>query len=215
MLEALGVNLSVTPEKVSESVQKAGVGFMFAQAHHSAMKHVMPARLALGTRTIFNLLGPLTNPAGARSQLLGVFARQWVVPLAHVLKNLGSNRAWVVHGADGLDELTTTGPTYVAELKDGAISEFTLTPEEAGLPLAAPDDLRGGDAQQNAQAIRDVLAGQSGPFRDIVLLNTGAALIIAGKAENIRQGVEQAAQAIDSGAAQTALDQLVQISNTP
>ena len=137
VLEALGVNLSVTPDKVTQCIEKANVGFMFAQSHHSAMKHVMPARLSLGTRTIFNLLGPLTNPAGAKSQLLGVFSDQWVVPLAHVLKNLGSTRAWVVHGADGLDELTTTGPTHVAELKDGEITQFTITPEDAGLPIAS------------------------------------------------------------------------------
>lgn len=213
VLEALGVNLSVTPEKVSECIDRAHVGFMFAQAHHSAMKHVMPARQALGTRTIFNLLGPLTNPAGAKLQLLGVFAKEWVVPLAHVLKNLGSTRAWVVHGADGLDELTTTGPTHVAELKDGQISEFTITPSDAGLPTASPNDLLGGDARQNADAILDVLDGETGPFRDIVLLNTGAALVVAGKATNIKQGVEMAANAIDSRAARTALDQLVAISN--
>ncbi len=214
VLEALGVNLAISPEKVSECIRVANVGFMFAPSHHAAMKHVMPARLGLATRTIFNLLGPLTNPAGARSQLLGVFSDHWVVPLAHVLKNLGSERGWVVHGSDGLDEMTTTGPTHIAELKDGKVSEFTLTPEDAGLAPASPDDLTGGDARENAEAILDVLAGKPGAFRDIVLLNTGAALVVAGKADDIKQGAELAAGAVDSGAARTALDQLVATSNS-
>ena len=214
VLEALGVNLSIPPEKVSECIKAANVGFMFAPAHHAAMKHVMPARLGLATRTIFNLLGPLTNPAGAKSQLLGVFSDQWVRPMAHVLKNLGSDRVWVVHGSDGLDEMTTNGSTHVAELKDGNITEFTITPEDAGLSQASPDDLLGGEARENADAILDVLSGGAGAFRDIVLLNTGAALIVAGKAENIREGAEMAARAIDSGAAKTALDKLVATSNS-
>ncbi len=214
VLEALGVNLGVTPEQVSACIQKANVGFMFAQSHHSSMKHVMPARLALGTRTIFNLLGPLTNPAGAKAQLLGVFSDQWVEPLAHVLKNLGAKSAWVVHGSDGLDELTTTGSNSVAQLKNGEITRITLTPQDAGLATAAPDDLLGGDARHNAEAILDVLAGNPGAFRDIVLLNTGAALVVADKAADIKQGAQLAATAIESGAAQTALDQLIATSNS-
>ncbi|MCF6198492.1 MAG: anthranilate phosphoribosyltransferase [Hyphomicrobiaceae bacterium] len=214
VLEVLGVNLGVTPEQVSACIEKANVGFMFAQSHHSAMKHVMPARLALGTRTIFNLLGPLTNPAGAKAQLLGVFSDQWVEPLAHVLKNLGATSAWVVHGSDGLDELTTTGSNFVAQLKDGEITQFTITPQDAGLASASPDDLLGGDARQNADAILDVLSGKAGAFRDIVQLNTGAALVVANKAQNIKQGAQLAAAAIDSGAAQTALDQLIATSNS-
>jgi len=214
VLEALGVKLTITPEKVGECLREANVGFMFAPAHHSAMKHVMPARKQLATRTIFNLLGPLTNPAGAKSQLLGVFADEWVAPLAHVLKNLGSRRVWVVHGADGLDELTTTGPTHVAELKDGEVREFTITPQEAGLPVASPDDLLGGDAAENAKAIEAVLSGEKNAFRDIVLLNAGASLIVADKAANIRDGVEMAARAIDEGAAKQALARLVETSNS-
>ena len=214
VLEALGVNLAVTPEKVAECIETANVGFIFAQAHHSAMKHVMPARIDLATRTIFNLLGPLTNPAGAKSQLLGVFSKQWVVPLAHVLKNLGSTHVWVVHGSDGLDEMTTTGSTSVAELKDGVITEFSISPNDAGLTVASPEDLLGGDANENAAAIRDVLSGAPGAFRDIVLLNTAAALIVAGKVQNVHEGALHAAKAIDSGAAQAALDKLIEVSNS-
>jgi anthranilate phosphoribosyltransferase len=213
VLEALGVNLSLSPEQVSNCIAGAGVGFMFAPAHHSAMKYVMPARKEMAVRTIFNVLGPLTNPAGAKSELLGVFADQWVAPLANVLKQLGAERAWVVHGSDGMDELTTTGPSHVAQLKDGVIEEFTITPEDAGLAIANPDDLIGGDAAQNADAIRELLAGGPGAFRDIVLLNAGAALVVAGKANDIRQGVELATEAVDSGAAQAALSKLVEISN--
>ena len=213
VLEALGVSLSISPETVSRCINEAHVGFMFAPAHHAAMKHVMPARLDLATRTIFNLLGPLTNPAGARSQLLGVFSPEWVEPLARVLKNLGSKHVWVVHGSDGLDELTTTGPTHVAELRNGEIRKFSISPQDAGLATATPRDLQGGDAGENAAAIKDVLSGKPGAFRDVVLLNAAAALIVANKAENIRQGAEIAARAIDSGTARTALDTLVAISN--
>jgi len=214
VLEALGVNLTIPPQKVSECINAANVGFMFAPAHHSAMKHVMPVRAHLATRTIFNLLGPLTNPAAVKNQLMGVYSKDWVEPLAQVLKRLGSDHVWVVHGSDGMDELTTTGASHVAELKDGVIKEFSITPEDAGLAQASPDDLTGGDARENASAILDVLSGKQGPFRDIVLLNTGAALIVAGKAQNIREGVEQAAKSIDTGAAKTALDKLVETSNS-
>jgi anthranilate phosphoribosyltransferase len=214
VLEALGVKLDIPPTAISRCISEAHVGFMFAPAHHAAMKHVMPARKELATRTIFNLLGPLTNPAGAKAQLLGVFADQWVVPLAHVLKNLGSKHVWVVHGADGLDELSTTGPTHVAELKDGQIRDFYVTPEDAGLPRTHLGELIGGDAARNAAAIRDVLAGVKGAFRDIVLLNAGAALIVAGRAANLRDGAALAATAIDEGYARQALDALVAISNS-
>ena len=214
VLEALGVNLTIPPEQVSACIEAANVGFMFAPAHHAAMKHVMPARLDLATRTIFNLLGPLTNPAGAKSQLLGVFSKQWVLPLAHVLKNLGSTHVWVVHGSDGLDEMTTTGSTHIAELKGGAITEFSINPNDAGLEVANPDDLIGGDAQQNAAAILDVLSGTPGAFRDIVILNTAAALMIAGKVQNIHEGALHAAKAIDTGTAGAALDQLIETSNS-
>ena len=213
VLAALGVNLDVGPAVVSKAIEEAGVGFMFAPKHHSAMRHVAPIRAELGIRTIFNLLGPLANPAGTKFQVIGVFSRDWIVPLAQVLSNLGSERVWVVHGSDGLDELTTTGPTFVAELKNGSVTTFEVTPEDAGLPEAPPDDLTGGDAQENAKAIADVLSGQPGAFRDIVILNAAAALVVAGKAEGLSAGARMAAEAIDSGAARKALDDLVRITN--
>ena len=213
VLAALGVNLDVGPQIVSKAIEEAGVGFMFAPKHHSAMRHVGPVRAELGMRTIFNLLGPLANPAGAKHQVIGVFSRDWIVPLAEVLSNLGSTRVWVVHGSDGLDELTTTGPTFVAELKDGSVTTFEVTPEDAGLAQARPEDLSGGDAQENAKAIDAVLAGKPSAFRDIVVLNAAAALIVAGKAEGLLEGAKLAAKAIDSGAARKSLDDLVAITN--
>ncbi len=214
VLDALGVKLGIAPELVTQCVNEANVGFMFAPAHHSAMKHVMPARAELATRTIFNLLGPLTNPAGVKSQLMGVYSKDWVEPLANVLKHLGSDHVWVVHGSDGMDELTTTGISYVSELKNGVVSNFTISPADAGLSEANPDDLIGGDAAHNAKAILDVLDGNAGPFRDVVILNAAAALIVAGKAKNIAEGAALASQAIDSGAAKSALDKLVATSNS-
>lgn len=213
VLAALGVNLDVGPEVVTKAIEEAGVGFMFAPKHHSAMRHVGPVRAELGMRTIFNLLGPLANPAGAKYQVIGVFSRDWIVPLAEVLSNLGSKRVWVVHGSDGLDELTTTGPTFVAELKDGSVSTFEVIPEDAGLRQADPNDLVGGEADENAKAIEDVLAGQPTAFRDIVLLNAAAALVVAGKAEGLGEGAKLAAEAIDNGAARKSLDDLVRITN--
>ena len=214
VLEALGVNLNATPERVSRAINEAGLGFMFAPAHHSAMKHVMPARQALATRTLFNLLGPLTNPAGVKRKLVGVFAHHWVRPIAEVLHNLGIERALVVHGADGMDEITTTGVSFIAELKDGKINEYTLTPEQAGLSEASAEELIGGDAQHNAAMITKLLEGAAGPFRDIVLLNAAAALMVAEKAEDLREGVRLAAQAIDTGAAKERLAKLVAITNS-
>jgi anthranilate phosphoribosyltransferase len=213
VLGALGVKLDLAPAAVSRCIEQAGVGFMWAPMHHSAMKHWAPVRAELGIRTIFNLLGPISNPAGVKRQVVGVFSWQWVEPIAHVLKNLGAEHVWVVHGHDGLDELTTTGATDVAELKDGKITVFEVTPADAGLAPAKLSDLSGGDAQSNAQAIREVLAGKKGPFRDIVLLNTAAALIVGGKATNLTDGVALAAHAIESGAARRALDALVAASN--
>ena len=213
VLSALGVKLDVSPLVISRAINEAGVGFMWAPVHHQAMKHWAPARAELGIRTIFNLVGPLTNPAGVKRQVVGVFDEGWVDPLAEVLKNLGSVHAWVVHGSDGMDEFTTTGPTRVAELKDGDISIFEVTPEDAGLPTATLEQLKGGDAEVNAAAIRDVLHGELGPFRDIVLMNAAAALVVADKAANLADGVERAAHAIDSGAAQHAFDKLVAITN--
>ncbi|WP_342641762.1 anthranilate phosphoribosyltransferase [Rhodoligotrophos ferricapiens] len=212
-LAALGVNIEASPEIIARCIDEAGVGFMFAPSHHAAMRHVGPSRVELGTRTIFNLLGPLANPAGVRRQVVGVYAREWIEPLAKVLRNLGSERVWVTHGSDGLDEVTTTGPTYVAELRKGEVRTFEITPEDAGLPRASLDSLRGGDGEANARAIRDVLAGQSSAFRDIVLLTTAVALTVADKAASLPDGVKQAAAAIDSGAAAAVLERLVFVSN--
>jgi anthranilate phosphoribosyltransferase len=211
-LAALGVNLELDPAGISRCIREAGIGFMFAPAHHSAMKHVGPTRVELGTRTIFNLLGPLSNPAGVKRQLLGVFAPEWVEPLAHVLQDLGCEAAWVVHG-DGLDEMTLTGATKVAELKNGVVRTFEITPEDAGLPRADAAALKGGDAEHNAGALRALLDGTAGAYRDITLLNAAAALIIAGKADTLKDGVALAAQSIDSGKAKAALDRLVAVSN--
>ncbi len=216
VLAALGVNLEIPPEKVSECITKAGVGFMFAPAHHSAMKHVGPSRVEMGTRTIFNVLGPLSNPAGTRRQLIGVFAREWVEPLAHVMNDLGAEKVWVVHGTDGetgFDEITTTGTTYVAELKDGKVSSFEVTPEDAGLERAGVADLKGGDAIVNAEALSAVLDGVKGPYRDIVVLTSAAALVVADKANSLPNGVAMAEEAIDSGEARRRLDTLVAVSN--
>ncbi len=213
VLMALGVKVDIAPDQVGRCVNETGIGFMFAPTHHPAMKNVGPTRVELATRTIFNLLGPLSNPAGVKRLMVGVFSRQWVLPLAQVLKNLGSDAAWVVHGSDGLDEITLTGPTYVAELKDGAIREFEIDPADAGLPLAASADLKGGDADHNAAALRAVLEGKPGAFRNVALLNAAAALVVAGRAGNLKDGVALATQSLDSGAARKRLEHLVAVSN--
>eukprot|EP00435_Cladocopium_sp_Y103_P076657 s1_g396.t1 len=213
VLEKLGVKLDIGPDQIRRCIDEAGIGFMFAPAHHSAMKHVGPTRAELGTRTIFNLLGPLSNPAGAKFQVVGVFDYKWVEPLAHVLKNLGSTRVWVMQGSDGLDELTTTGPSHVAELKDGSVSTFEVTPEEVGLPRADAADLKGGDPDENTAALQRLLDGETGPYRNIVALNAAASLVVAGKAATLADGVQMAGDAIASGAAKAALDKLVSVSN--
>ena len=214
VLESLGVNLFASPDQVETALSEARVGFLFAQAHHGAVRHVGPARKILGVRTIFNLLGPLSNPAGAKRQLLGVFDRKWLVPMAEALRGLGADAAMIVHGEDGLDEITTTGVSHVAELfPDGAIREYEMTPEDAGLARAGLEDLKGGEPEENAQAIRDLLKGEKGPYRDIVLLNAAAALKLAGLAQDLKSGVALAADAIDEGRAQAALDALVRASN--
>jgi anthranilate phosphoribosyltransferase len=212
VLAALGVELDCTPETITHCIEEAGLGFMFAPVHHAAMKHVAPVRGELGTRTLFNILGPLANPAGAKRQVLGVFSRDWVEPMATVLGALGSERAWVVHGSDGLDELTTTGPSFVAELDRGAVRAFEVGPEDIGLARVAPEALEGGDAEANAGAIRELLTGSVGPFRDIVLLNAAAALVVAEKAEDLREGAMLAAASIDEGRAKQALERLVTLS---
>ncbi|MGQ0663887.1 MAG: anthranilate phosphoribosyltransferase [Pseudomonadota bacterium] len=215
VLAALGVNLDCDFRLIEQAIVEAGIGFMMAPRHHSATRHVAGARVEIGTRTIFNLLGPLSNPAGVRRQLVGVFERKWIEPMARTLGNLGSIRAWVVHGSDGLDELTTTGPSFVADLKDGQVRTFEIAPEDAGLKRATLADLKGGTAADNATAMRSMLGGQPGAFRDIVLLNAGAALMIAGKAGDLKAGAELAARSIDSGRAMTALDRLIEITNRP
>jgi anthranilate phosphoribosyltransferase len=215
VLAALGVNIDITAEQVGRCIREAGIGFMFAPAHHPAMKNVGPTRVELGTRTIFNLLGPLSNPAGVKRQMVGVFSRHWLEPLAQVLKNLGAESVWVVHGSDGLDEITTTGPTSVAALADGEIRSFEISPEQVGLPRVKPDMLRGGDADTNAAALTSVLQGKPSPLRDVAVLNAAAALVVAGKASDLKAGVAQAQQAIDSGEAEGALNRLIVVSNGP
>lgn len=215
VLTALGVNIDADFRLVEQSLTEAGLCFLFAIRHHGAMRHVGPTRVELGTRTIFNLLGPLSNPAKARYQLMGVFDERWVEPLAKVLGNLGTRRAWVVHGRDGLDEITTTTETAVAELAEGKVRTFTIAPEQADLPRARPEDLKGGEPEDNARAIKDVLGGTQGPYRDVVLMNAAAALIVAGKAETLVEGVALAAAAIDDGRAMTVLDRIIEITNRP
>ncbi|GHC60920.1 anthranilate phosphoribosyltransferase [Limoniibacter endophyticus] len=212
VLQRLGVNLELDPSGISRCVEMAGIGFMFAPMHHSSMKHVGPTRIELGTRTIFNLVGPLTNPARVKHHVIGVFAPQWVRPLADVLQKLGSTSAWVVHG-DGFDEITTTGETLVAELRHGTVREFRIKPEDVGLDRHVSEALRGGDADFNALALLDVLSGKRGAYRDAVLMNGGAALLVSGKVDSLAAGVEACARSIDSGSAKEALAKLVAVSN--
>ncbi len=210
-LEALGVSLDGGPDVISACIKSAGVGFMFAPAHHSAMRHVGPTRVEMGTRTIFNLLGPLSNPAGVKRQVIGVFDPKWLEPMANVLRDLGSEHVWIVHG-DGMDELTVTGETQVAELRNGAVKLLTITPEEAGLNPHSIDALKGGDAVENARALTAVLAGETGAHRDMVLLNASAGLVVAGLAHSLKDGADQAAAAIDDGRAKATLAKLVEAS---
>ncbi len=214
VLTALGVNIDADFAIVRRCLWEIGIGFLMAPRHHSATRHVAPTRVELGTRTIFNLLGPLSSPANAQRQLVGVFAPEWVRPMAEVLGRLGSERAWVVHGS-GLDELTTAGVTTVASLEDGKVETFEIVAEEIGLPRARIEDLQGGAPSHNARLMRDLLAGSGGPLRDIVLLNSGAALVIAGRASTLEAGVELAARSLDSGAARRVLQDLVVGTNAP
>ncbi len=213
-LAALGVNIEVSPEKISQCIARAGVGFMFAPAHHAAMRHVGPSRVELGTRTIFNLLGPLSNPAGVSRQIVGVFSKAWVEPLARVLKQLGSDRVWVTHGQGGLDEITPTGTTWVCELKDGNVTSFELQPEDAGITRWTLADLKGGEPEENAAALRDVLKGAKNAFRDASIMTAGAALVVADKADDLKTGTAMAATAIDDGRALKTLEKLVKVSNS-
>lgn len=212
-LAELGVNIEADPATIARCVREAGVGFMFAPAHHAAMRHVGPSRVELGTRTIFNLLGPLSNPAGVARQVVGVFSKAWVRPLAEVLNQLGSEAVWVTHGEGGLDEITPTGTTWVAELASGKVREFELTPEDAGIARRSLDELKGADAAANAAALRQVLAGAKNAYRDAAAMTAGAALVVAGKAQDIAEGVRLAEAAIDQGKAAQVLDKLVAISN--
>jgi anthranilate phosphoribosyltransferase len=207
------VKIDIPPEKISSCIDLAGLGFMFAPAHHSSMKFVGPTRVELGTRTIFNLLGPLSNPASAKRQVTGVFSRAWVEPLAQVLKNLGSESCWICHGEGGMDEIVPTGTTWISELKNGVITSFELTPEEAGILRSNPDDLKGADAAHNAVALREVLGGKPSAFADAAVMTAGAALLVAGKVKDLKSGVIVAREAIQKGAAEKALSKLVEVSN--
>ena len=214
VLAALGVDLTAGLEQQRQALDEAGIAFLFAPSFHGAMRHVTPIRAEIGFRTVFNLLGPLSNPAKAQRQVMGVYDPKLLEPLVEVLGRLGATRAWTVHGM-GLDELTTTGPTEVAEWRDGTVRRFTVTPADAGLPLTDIASLRGGDAETNAQAIRALLGGATGPYRDVVLLNAAAALIVADRAEDLKSGVVLAAAAIDDGKAAAALEALARITSMP
>ena len=213
VLEALGVNLETDEHEFRACLDQAGVAFMFARSHHSAMRHVAPVRARLGIRTIFNLLGPLSNPAGAQFQVLGVFAPEWTRPMAEALVQLGTQKAWVVHGLDGIDELSIAGPTQVCEVSGGTIREFEIHPADAGLDTSPLSRLEGGNVADNALAITELLDSQEGPFRDAVLLNAAAGLHVFGKAADLKQGVAMAAEAIDTGKARDTLRKLVSLSN--
>lgn len=214
VLSALGVNLAATPEQQRAALDEAGIAFLFAPAYHGAMRHVGPVRAEIGFRTVFNLLGPLSNPASAKRQVMGVYDPRLLEPLAEALGRLGATRAWTVHG-QGLDELTTTGITEVAEWTDGGVRRFQVTPEDAGLPRVTIDAIRGGDAEENAAALTALLDGARGAYRDIVLLNAAAALVVADRAADLAAGAELAAAVIDDGRAATALSRLVEASNRP
>ncbi|MEN2495204.1 MAG: Anthranilate phosphoribosyltransferase [Hyphomicrobiaceae bacterium hypho_1] len=213
VLTALGIKVDLPPKEVSHCISSAGIGFMWAPLYHAAIKQWAPIREDLGIRTIFNIVGPICNPAGVKRQIIGVYSIDLMEPIANVLKNLGSEHVWVVHGHDGMDEITTTGTTYVTELKNGVIKNFEITPDDAGLPRSKLEDLLGGNAKTNAHAILDLISGQEGPFRDIVIFNTAAALIIGNKAQNLAEGAKMAARAIDTGATKKTLASLISLSN--
>jgi anthranilate phosphoribosyltransferase len=213
VLQALGVKIGGSPEKVAEILEKTGFSFMLAPAHHPAMRNVAPVRTELGTRTMFNMLGPLSNPANVNRILLGIFAKSWMEPIAETLRDLGMQRAWIIHGSDGLDEITTTGPTSVVELKDGVIHAFEITPQDAGLPIADPSALKGGEPSENAAALLGVLDGAKNAYRDIAIINAAGALVVADKAADLRVGAQLAANAIDSGKAKALLAAVIAASN--
>ncbi|WP_026381914.1 anthranilate phosphoribosyltransferase [Afifella pfennigii] len=216
-LTALGVNIELGPEGIARCICDAGIGFMFAPSHHAAMRHVGPSRVELGTRTIFNLLGPLSNPAHVKRYMLGVFAKEWVAPIANALKNLDAEVAWVVHGTfgedAGIDEISTTGRSYVAELREGHVRSFEIYPSEFEVDECQPEDLRGGTAEDNAAKLKAMLEGELGPYRDVVVANAAAALLVAGKADLVQEAADMAKYSIDSGKAKGALEALVRVSN--
>lgn len=214
-LSAIGVNIDCSMSLAKRALNEANICFLMAPRHHSAMKHVMPARIEMGVRTIFNILGPLSNPANVKRQMTGAFAKEWIVPMAKTLGNLGSEMAWVVHGSDGLDEITTTGKTFVAQLKDGEVTEFEISPSDAGIAEAKLEDLKGGDVQHNAKALMALLEGEKGPYRDIVVFNAAASLLVAGKVENLKDGAAMAINAIDEKKSLDTLEALINITNEP
>ena len=214
VLEELGVKLNISSEKISECINKSNIGFMFAPNHHSAMKYVGPVRQRLGVRTIFNLLGPLSNPASVKKQLIGVFDKKWLTPIAETLKNLGSTRAMVVNGSDGLDEITTTGISYIAELKNNKVFSYEINPSDFDIAISDPSSLLGGEPSENAKKISNLLEGEKGSFRDIVLLNSAAALYVDGLASDIKEGIKLSNQSIDKGLARLALSKLIKASNS-
>ncbi len=214
VVETLGINLELTPAKVARCIDEVGIGFLYAPLLHTAMKHVMAARREMGVRTVFNMLGPLTNPAGANAQVIGVYAEALTEPLARVLAELGTHRAFVVHGADGLDEISNTGESRISEVREGVVRTFGVRPEDFGMARAAIGDLLGGDREQNAEIIRAILAGEPGPRRDIVLMNSAAALVAGGRARDLKEGVGGAARSIDSGGARDRLERLIALSRT-
>lgn len=213
ILSALGVNIDADMKVLEQALFEVGTSFLWAQKHHSAMRHVGPSRVELGTRTIFNLMGPMSNPAGVTRQLIGVFSKQWLKPMADALRALGTEHAWLVHGSDGLDEITTTGSTHVVELRGGQIREFEITPEQFGLKRATLADIKGGDPAQNAEALRALFDGATGPYRDIVLLNAAAALVVADCVPDIPTGIKLAEDALDFAKAREKLDALIRITN--
>ena len=214
VLGQLGINLDAPLEKIEQAIAEANIGFMLAPRHHGSFKYVGPVRVELGIRTMFNILGPLCNPAGVKRYLLGVYSKEWVKPMAEVLAKLGCEKAWVVHGADGLDELSTTGENYVCEVNGKTIKELRVSPEDAGLPLATLEQLKGGEAAYNAKRLLALLQGQKDAYRDIVLFGAAAALLVAGKVSSLQVGVQKASEAIDSGKASQALEKLVRISQS-
>jgi anthranilate phosphoribosyltransferase len=215
LLESLGININLSPEQVAECIRKAGIGFMFAPGFHSAMKHAIGPRREMKIRTIFNVLGPLTNPAGVTRQVMGVFSKDLVEPIAHVLKNLGAEHAMVVHGSGNLDEISISGPTFISRVREGTVTSEELTPEDAGMESAAIEDIQGEGVEANRDVTLGILAGEvEGPKRDVVVLNSAASLIVAGKADTFEQGIAQAGESIDSGHARSALETFIDVSQS-